>query len=170
MLKVLFGLLMFVCTTTGCISDEDPQDPSLSVGEPLPHFSVTMNTGEVVSTTSLKGSVAFIVFFNTGCSDCQKELPVVQELWERYREDSQVKIVAIAREESAEEIDNYWKENGLTMPYSPQSNREIYNLFAPSIIPRIYIANPSGVIVANFDDSELPSLDILISEINKAKN
>ena len=160
---------MFVCTTTGCITDEDPQGPSLSVGDSLPQFSVTMNKGEVITTESLRGKVSVIVFFNTDCSDCRKELPVIQDLWERYHEDSQVKVIAIAREESAEEIENYWRENGLTMPYSPQSNREIYNLFAPSIIPRIYIANPSSVIVANFDDSELPSLDILISEINKAK-
>lgn len=170
MIKVIFGLLMmFVCTTTGCISDDDPKGPSLNVGDPLPQFSVTLNTGEEFSTSSLKGKIPVIVFFNTGCSDCRKELPVIQELWESYKEDSKVKIIVIAREESAEGIATYWEENGLSMPYSPQDTKEIYNLFAPSVIPRIYIANPSGIITATFDDVEMPTVEVLKSEIKKAQ-
>lgn len=167
MIKVIFGLLMmFVCTTSGCISDDDPKGPSLIVGDPLPNFSVTMNTGEEISTASLKGKIPVIVFFNTDCSDCRKELPVIQELWEKFKDDQRVEIVLIAREESSHEIEKYWEENNLTMPYSPQENKEIYNLFAPSVIPRIYIADRSGVITANFDDSEMPSLETLVKEIN----
>lgn len=170
MIRLLFGLLMmFICTTTGCISDDEPEGPSLKAGDSLPQFTVTMNNGEIISDSSLRGSVAVIVFFNTGCSDCQKELPVIQDLWEKYIGDSDVKILAIAREESTAEIEEYWQENGLTMPFSPQQNREIYNLFAYNVIPRIYIANTSGIITANFDDIEMPSLKKLIAEIDKAR-
>ena len=170
MIKILYSLLMmFVCTTTGCVTDDEPEGPSLIVGDSLPLFSVTMNNGEVVSTESLKGKVGVIVFFNTGCSDCRKELPVIQQLWEEYKLDPSVKIAMIAREESEEEIEKYWSENGLSMSYSPQENRVVYNLFAPSVIPRIYISNPSGVITAIFDDSDMPDKTRLVSEIRKAQ-
>lgn len=168
MLKILYGLLMmFVCTTAGCVTDNEPEGPSLQVGDPLPQFNITMNNGEVISTTSLIGKVSVIVFFNTDCSDCRKELPVIQELYDYYKGVTEVKIVAIAREEVAPEIEKYWEENGLTMPFSPQKTREIYSLFAPSIIPRIYISNTSGVITATFDDSDMPTFDALVMEINK---
>lgn len=162
--------MMIICTTSGCINDNEPEGPSLAVGDPLPQFSVTMNDGEVVSTNSLKGKVPVIIFFNTDCSDCQKELPVIQQLWEKYRNDSKVMVLAIAREETEEEISKYWREHDLTLPYSPQETREVYSLFAPSVIPRIYIADQDGVIKANFDDSQLPTLDTLEVAVSNASS
>lgn len=159
---------MLVCTTQGCISDGDPDGPSLGAGDMLPQFSVELNNGRVVSTSTLKGKVAVIVFFNTGCPDCQKELPVIQNLWELYQNDETVEIFAIAREESATEISKYWKENNLTVPWSAQENRNIYNLFASSIIPRIYIADPSGLITASYDDSDMPDVEVLVNAIDDA--
>ena len=162
--------MMFVCTTSGCVTDDEPKGPSLQVGEPLPQFSVTLNNGEEVSTNSLRGNIPVIVFFNTDCSDCRKELPVVQQLYDRYEAEEDVKIVLIAREESYSEIEKYWKENNLDMPFSPQESKEIYNLFAPSVIPRIYIANREGIVKATFDDSDMPSLVELVSEIEAIRN
>lgn len=160
--------MMFVCTTSGCISDEDPKGPSLNVGDPLPQFSVKMNTGEVVSTETLKGKIPVIVFFNTDCSDCRKELPVIQQLWETYKENPEVKIAVIAREEKEEEIQKYWDENGFTMPFSPQENKDVYHLFAPSIIPRIYISTKSGIVTSTYDDSDMPTFHTLVSAIERA--
>ena len=168
MLRIFYSLLMLlVCTTQGCINDDDPKGPSLSVGEPLPVFSVEMNDGRKVSNTSLLGKVSVIVFFNTGCRDCQQELPVIQKLWDEYRDNENVEIVLIAREESEQEILDYWSEHNLTLPFSPQENREVYNLFASSVIPRIYISDQKGIVKANFDDSDMPSLEVLSQEINK---
>lgn len=158
--------MMFVCTTAGCVSDDDPQGSSVGPGDSLPEFSVIMNDGETVSPGSLKGKVAVIVFFNTDCSDCRKELPVIQDLWEYYRENEAVKIVTISRQESEEEILKYWQENGLSLPFSPQESKDVYNLFAKSVIPRIYIANKQGIITDNFDDSDMPDLGKLKAAID----
>lgn len=160
--------MMFVCTASGCVSEDEPQGPSLSVGDSLPQFSVVMNDSEVITTNSLKGKIAVIVFFNTGCSDCRKELPVIQKLWEEYKDNPDVKIVPIAREESSTEILEYWKEHDLSLPFSSQENREVYNLFAPSVIPRIYVADAKGEIMAAYGDTDMPSLSDLISDIATA--
>lgn len=169
MIKIFFSiLLMLVCTTQGCISDKEPDGPSIKVGEPLPAFSVVMTDGTVVSDITLKGKVPVIVFFNTDCGDCRKELPVIQKLWEIYKDDPKVVVAPIAREESEAKIAAYWKENNLTMPYSPQDNRDVYSLFAPSIIPRIYIANTMGIVTFSSDDSDMPDLDTLITAIQSS--
>lgn len=168
MIRCLFSLLMlFACTTQGCISDKEPEGPSLTVGDSLPDFSVEMNTGELVSTSSLRGLVSVIVFFNTGCPDCQKEFPVIQQLWDYYEENEDIRIVAISREESAQDIQAYWDSHNLTFPYSAQETRDVYSLFAPSVIPRIYISNQECVIQAQYDDTDLPSFEILKNTIEK---
>lgn len=170
-IKVIFTFLMtIICTTSGCVSEDEPQGHSLSIGEPLPQFSVTMNNGLEISTSSLEGKIPVIVFFNTDCSDCRKELPVIQQLWEKFKEDNEVEIIPISREESEKDIKEYWSENGLTMPWSAQETRDVYSLFAPSVIPRIYIANKAGVITSTYDDSNMPALSDLVEAIQEALN
>ena len=162
--------MMIVCTTQGCISDDDPDGPTLTVGDTIPEFSVAMSNGEIISKSSVKGKVPVIIFFNTDCSDCRKELPVIQSLWDNYKDNPEVVIALIARQESADEIETYWNENNFTMPYSPQETRDVYSLFAASIIPRIFIANPEGVITFSSDDSDMPSLEKLTEAINSASS
>ena len=49
--------------------------------------------------------------------------------------------MAISREEDEASVAAFWADNGLQMPYSAQTDRSIYNLFATSIIPRIYFCS-----------------------------
>ena len=64
----------------------------------------------------------------------------------------------ISREQDKDEIQTYWQENNLTLPYSPQTSRETYSLFAQSRIPRIYISDRNGTIKTIFTDDPLPSI------------
>lgn len=171
MTKLFLGIFMaLVCATQGCIADDEPKGITLGVGDTLPEFSVMMSDGNMVSTTNLYGKVSMIVFFNTDCSDCQKELPVVQQVWQYFEGNPNIVVAPIAREESNEQILKYWQENGLSMPYSPQETRDVYSLFAPSVIPRIYISDTNGVITAAYGDSEMPDYSTLVTAIEETRN
>lgn len=97
-----------------------------------------------------------IVFFNTSCADCQRELPRLNAIYEDSERLAEIlpttvygpgRVVCIAREESSEDIERLWREKSLNLPYSAQPDRRIYSLFARSIIPRQYIVDPEGVVV-----------------------
>lgn len=155
-------VLAVILLLPSCVNDDDPSAQwALSVGDTLPPFSVTLNDGRMISAQGLRGKTAVIVFFNTTCSDCQKELPVVQQFYDEFKDDADVEILAIAREEDASDIYAYWQKNSLTIPWSPQPDRTIYNLFATSVIPRIFFVNPLGVITAAFGDKDMPDLQTL---------
>lgn len=164
---ILTVMVMVTVLIQGCVADKEPDGASLEPGDSLPQFSLTLSTGQYVDTQTLIGKLGIIIFFNTNCRDCQKELPVINDLWERYRYKNEVIILAVSREEGEEEIKEYWEANNLTMPYSAQKNREIYSLFAKNIIPRIYISDFSGKIIFMSDDSDLPTLQSLIEVIEK---
>ena len=74
----------------------------------------------------------------------------------------------ISREDPFESVSTYWSENNLTMPYSAQSDRKIYELFAKTRVPRIYIAK-DGVIKAIFTDSPVPDYDALVKALEEIK-
>lgn len=157
--------LGLVCT--GCDPDE-LKGADLGVGDALPTFSVTMNDGTSVSTSDLKGRPSVIVFFSTTCPDCQKEFPELQRLWDSV-DRTAIPVLLIARAQNQAEIERYWQANGFSMTYSPQADRSVYNLFATSLIPRIYISDRSGIIRFIHTDDVLPTCETLLAELQTVK-
>lgn len=142
-------MIVMMMSVTACVTDKDEPVWSLAPGNRVPQFTVTLNDGSVFdSSTDLP---AIIVFFNTDCPDCRRELPGLQQYYDSIVAAAAPTptIVCIAREESAESIARYWADNGLTMPYSAQPDRRIYSLFASSGIPRIYEVDAAGLITAS---------------------
>ena len=152
---------------TACL-DDVREDDGLAVGDALPSFSVSMNDGTTITTTDLMGHSSVIMFFSVTCPDCQAELPVVQRLW-NVTDRTAVPIILIARGQRYEDIEPYWQSAALTMIYSPQSDWRVYNLFAKSRIPRIYINDSEGVIRYIHTDAPLPSFETLQEEIRSLR-
>lgn len=155
MIKQALLCLMLMMFLAGCINNDEPtaDGNKVNIGDELPIFTVTSNEGIEYNNELLKGHIGVILFFYTPCSDCKQALPIVNEVFEQYKTNQQVRWICIGRSESIIDVASYWDSNHFTMPYSAQSDRSIYNLFANSGIPRIYITNPQGVVVALYDDS-----------------
>lgn len=134
-------------------------------GDVLPDFSAVLNDGSELSTQSLKGKVAVLIFFHTECPDCQKELPVIQRLYEEYAANEEVAIYAISREEGEEEVADYWEKNSLTIPYSAQDDRRVYELFSTSGIPRVYVCRRDGTVVSMYSDNPIATYSQLSEDV-----
>ena len=145
-------ILLTILCLTSCIKEKQT-GADLSIGDRIPDFEVTMNDGTSVTGASLHEGVSCIMFFTTGCVDCRQTLPHVQRIYDEYS-DRGVRFALISREEGNRSVSAYWSEQGFTMPYSAQSDRRVYELFASTRVPRIYICH-GGVIMSVFTD--LPS-------------
>lgn len=140
---------------TACIDDDADEEGTidLKAGEAVPDFSVVMDNGQTVTKESLRGKTSLIVFFHTGCKDCRRELPVIQQIYQDYGE--KINMVCISRAEKKEDIRAYWTEQGFTLPYSAQPDRTVYYLFAKSSIPRVYVVDKDLIIRTVFTDNPL---------------
>ena len=90
--KVVILLCIVLAVFSSCITDDDDDrgDFALVAGDALPQFSVEMSDGGMLNTQSFSGKVGVIVFFHTDCPDCQKELPVIQKVYDTYKENPDV--------------------------------------------------------------------------------
>ena len=157
----LFFIIALLC---GCIRD-GAVGSNVKVGDKLPEFEVVMNDGTLVTDASLMGNVSLVMFFHTSCPDCQQALPRVQEIYDEYVPKG-VSFTLIGRECGKDEIEAYWVENGLNMPYSEQNDRGVYNIFASSRIPRIYISDENGTVRYVFTDDPVATLEDLKSSLD----
>ena len=146
MRKIVFFAALLLCVAS---CKTLPDKGRILPGDRLPSFSVTMNDGSILSTSTLSKDTALIVFFSTTCPDCQKELPTVQSFYERHKE--KMTIAAISREETAQSIEKWWKAHGISLPFSAQKDRKVYELFSQSGIPFTVLAI-DGTVVHTWDD------------------
>ena len=153
-LKNIFAVMLLVLCIVSCIKDDEPAQRDLEVGDSIPDFTVLMNDGTTVTGTSLRKGVSIVMFFHTGCPDCQNTLPSVQQIYDEYS--NEVSFALISREQGNDEVKLYWDNKGYTMPYSAQTSRNVYNLFATTRVPRVYICK-DGIIKFMYDDDPIPS-------------
>lgn len=154
----------------GCVNDKPSEGSIVKVGDPLPSFRVVLNDSTAVSAADFTGRGGLICFFNTGCTDCRMEFPALQGAYERYREmyadDADRPIfLLVARAQTDPDIAAYWSMQGFTMPYAPQTDRAVFELFADSGIPRIYIIGRDGRIRRLYGETSRPSAADLIADL-----
>ncbi len=145
--KIVFIAIMLMMGC--CVGEKEEPEWYLKAGDRLPEFEVTTLDGQKVSSADSYEHTLVIVFFNTACKDCQRELPVLQTQYEenmKMPEGERRQYICIAREEGTADIKQYWTETHLTLPVSPQTGRSIYSKFASVGIPRIFYAK-DGIII-----------------------
>ena len=154
MMNKYIALMLLCLLMTGCSSIEDDNEVTerVNVGDRVPLFTVdVVNDGvhSTFSTAQLTGETV-VVFFNTTCPDCQRDLPKLNQYYLKHKADEGFQMVAISRAEGEEDVAAYWKDKGLQIPYSAQNDRRIYELSTASIFPRIYFVSAQGVVTRIF--------------------
>lgn len=152
-----------------CLSDNTDAESeiSLGIGDSVPQFSVVTTQGETISTSTIlsSGKRTLICFFNTTCKDCQRQLPEVEQAYRQLEDPDKYIIVAISRAQKADAVTDYWTKNGMTLPVAPQADRKVYNLFASSVIPRLYFIDAFGIIRHIADANNMMSAEEILRKL-----
>ena len=118
------------------------------VGEPVPAFSFTTLDGKRLSVGELKGKVVFVNFWATWCPPCLAEMPRMErEIWQRYKSTPDFYMVAVAREQTEDDIAPFMRRNRLTFPAAPDPDGEVFRLFGDGGVPRSYVVGRDGRIL-----------------------
>jgi len=157
-------LLLSFCAImlSACINDHEDSSEATSivtVGDGVPDFSLIAADGQSISSASLAGQVYVLNFFDTGCPDCQRELQVLQRIYDKYHE--VVPVLNVPRSQTQSELQAYWRETGLTVPFYIPRDKELYYQFATKTIPRTYVVGADGKVLAAFDDAPTAGFEIL---------
>lgn len=150
-------LAIAAITLAGCLScigeNEDGVKNYVVEGDEIPSFTVTHGSGSgkvEFKPSDFAGMRSAIVLFQSSCGDCQREMPKVFEAWDELRKEGDFQLIAISRAESASTVGNYWSSETSTkppfgdMPYYLDPDRSVFNKFANSYVPRIYLVGPDG--------------------------
>ncbi|MEE9224572.1 MAG: redoxin domain-containing protein [Bacteroidota bacterium] len=110
-----------------------------------PDFEAENLSGEVIQLAKLKGKVVVLDFWATWCGPCRAAFPFVQKVYEKYRENSDVMILAVntwERVKGAERVDvveNFMEKNNYTFPVVYDESKVVDKYEVEGIPTQFYI-------------------------------
>ena len=147
-MRIISLLVLFWLSSTATKAQSSENIDYLKEGDYIPEFSIPLGNGDTLSSVALKGKTIVVVFFATWCPPCLKELPHVQkEIWEKYRDRENFRLLVIGREHTLEDIIQFKQKNNYTFPCIADADRSIFSVFAKQNIPRMYLIDKEGKII-----------------------
>jgi thiol-disulfide isomerase/thioredoxin len=100
-----------------------------------------------ISPGGLKGKVVFLNFWATWCGPCRDEMPSMEALYSRYRENG-LEILAVNIQETEGEVLAFMESNGLNFPAVLDRDGKVSASYGVQAIPSSFIINREGKIIA----------------------
>jgi thiol-disulfide isomerase/thioredoxin len=113
-------------------------------------FTLTDLQGKSWTLKALQGKVVLVNFWATWCPPCRKEMPDLDALYRRFKEQGLV-ILAISDEEAAK-VKSYLAEKPVTYPILLDPGRKVNDLFLINGIPKSFVYDRKGKLVAQSID------------------
>lgn len=151
---IIFGLMMFsgkLNTISDYMSPSQRQvstnqaensDDSVNYGN-----SLLNQDDKPISLADYHGKVVFLNFWATWCPPCQREMPEIQKLSEKYQNSEDIAILTVVmpggQEMDAAGIKKFLKEKGFTMPVIFDDGR-LSSSFQITSLPTTYMFDRDG--------------------------
>ena len=113
-------------------------------------FTLSDLQGETWHLQDLRGKVVLVNFWATWCPPCRKEMPDLDALYGKFKGQGFV-ILAISDEETAK-VSPYLAEHKVSYPVLLDPGRKVNDLFIVEGIPKSFVYDRSGKMVAQSID------------------
>ncbi|UPK67719.1 TlpA family protein disulfide reductase [Chitinophaga filiformis] len=111
--------------------------------EMAPDMSFVDGDGKTFTLSSLRGKVVFLNFWATWCPPCRAEMPSINALYERFREDKNVIFLTVDTDGNYKKANNFLKKQQYSLPLYVADSQIPGELLGRSI-PTTVIINKKG--------------------------
>ncbi len=113
-------------------------------------FTLTDLQGKSWTLQALRGKVVLVNFWATWCQPCRKEMPDLEALYQKFKNQGFV-ILAISDEEAAK-VKQLLAERSVSYPILLDPERKVYELFRLGGIPKSFVYDRDGKLVSQAID------------------
>lgn len=111
-------------------------------------FEWTNSKGEKVSLASLKGRPVWINFWATWCYPCRMEMPAMQKVYTKHKDDLVILGVSMAPRDSPGVVSEFLKQNSYEWTFIHDDDQSLAVKYRAGSIPMSYFIGADGTIKA----------------------
>lgn len=133
---------------------------ALNINRPAPQFELAWLNGSKLTSDELSGKVVVLDFWATWCGPCQAEFPEFQKLYEKYKSNPGVSLVAVNsswRNDTPQKAQGFLQAKAYFFPAAYDDGGQVAQRFNVTGIPTTFILDKRGVIrstMIGFDSSK----------------
>ena len=131
--------------STGLFKAEIKKDKADKNGATI-SFSFSDRNGQLVDITDLKGRVVFINFWASWCPPCRAEMPSLEKLYQKLKDDNMFVFLFMNEDEDKNKALQYLEKNHFTIPLHYTSGHVPNEIFSGAL-PTTIVINKEGKIV-----------------------
>ena len=142
---VFFILILFIFLYFN--EKNKPADKGVGpkLGLYAPNFKTEYLNGSKFELYDLRGKPVILNFWATWCPPCVREMPNLQNFYDRYGD--KVIVIGVNLGEKNKTIQNFIKKINVTFPIVLDKNKEIEEKYNLIIRPTTYFIDKNGIIV-----------------------
>ncbi len=146
-----------------------------SLAKPAPAFKFYDSKGNPVTPQSLLGKIVILDFWATYCVPCRESLPLLQQVYEKYKNNPKVAILAVSVDQlqtKDEDLQKFFQQLKLSMPMLRDKD-DVARAFNFPGIPAMFILDAKGVVQdceGGFDPKLLETLPAKIEKLLKGQD
>lgn len=112
-------------------------------GQQLPEFEMVDQAGYQKKSTEFYNKPMLVVEWASWCPDCQKQLPEIQKVYEKYKDKIHFVMLDMldSKRETKERADQYISEKDYTFPYYYDTDERVADILHVQSIPTIYLVD-----------------------------
>ncbi len=116
---------------------------SALVGEPAPDFALKSASGENLRLSEYRGEVVMINFWATWCGPCRQEMPLLDELYDRYQRVG-FRLLGVNIDDDRQQAMQMVKELDVSFPVLFDSEKDVSKRYQVQAMPVTVLLDRSG--------------------------
>ncbi|OED41724.1 hypothetical protein AB833_09265 [Chromatiales bacterium (ex Bugula neritina AB1)] len=121
-----------------------PFDPPF----PAPEFTLDSLEGESLQLADFKGQFVLLNFWATWCPPCLEEMPSMDEIYNRYK-DQGFSVVAVSSDEEGQSIvQPFIDKLGVSFPVLLDTDKSVSGKYGAVNLPLSFLLNREGEVIA----------------------
>lgn len=118
---------------------------ALGTGSRAPEIGLRDLEGRRIQLGALRGKVVIVDFWASWCEPCKQELPALDELYGKYKDDGLVVIgVSVDRDES--NAKKFLRRTPVSFPVVHDAGHRVAGRYEPPKMPSSYVIDKRGVV------------------------
>lgn len=150
----VFGKVQQVFLKTGVMNASELDESDYEKADL--NFKLRNKDGDIIDINDLKGQTVFINIWATWCPPCVAEMPSINSLREKLKDDPNIHFLMISEDRDLNTALNWVDKKGFDLPIYKMASK-LPDMYETGYVPSTFVISPEGKIVvrhtglANYD-------------------